>query len=225
MGGLILAVRGRGGNDGVEDEDENIAEVPIDQRPLTMLVPRSDGHWMDLIVENINVQGAATIEYEFTYTTADGRSQGTGGTQPFSPGDNFESEILIGTTSSGKFYYDEGVESGELELKFRDDNGKSIGRLDTPWIFRNQPETIEFEGFTFTPDESEDLYFVALNTFGLPGTLPGSVTAGPIGIFASDEVEGTISGSGSIYQWSNGEWQAVEEGASVEPGIFVSISQ
>lgn len=225
VAGLVLMVRGQGGDDVIEEE-ENIAEVPVDQRPVTMLVPRSDGHWMDLTVEDINVQGASSIEYEFTYTTVDGRSQGTGGTQPFSPGDNFESEILIGTTSSGNFYYDEGVESGELDLKFRNDEGKSIGRLTTPWVFRHEPESIEYEGFTFTPEESEDLYFVALSTFGLPGTLPGTVSAGPVGFFASDEVEGEIlASSGTVYQLVEGEWQMVEEGASVQPGIFVSVSQ
>lgn len=223
--GLIGMVRGRGGEAPIEEE-ENIAIVPEGQRPVTMLVPRDDGHWVDLTVENINVQGASAIEYEFTYTTADGRSQGTGGTEPFSSGDNMEKEILIGTTSSGNYYYDEGVETGELDLKFRDDSGKSIGRLTTPWNFRHEPESIEFEGFTFSPEESEDLYFVAMNTFGLPGNLPGAVSAGPVGFFASDEVEGTITAaSGQVYRWTDNEWQMVEDGSSVEPGIFISVTQ
>jgi len=222
--GLVVVMRGRGGNE-VVDEDENVAEVPVDQRPYTYLVPREDGHWMDLTVENIDVQGAAMIEYEFTYTTSDGRTQGTGGSKPFKAGDDFTSEILIGTTSSGNYYYDEGVEVGELKLKFRNDSGKLIGKLSTPWNLKFEPDSLEFGGLTYTPDDSADLYFVTMSTFGLPLEAPGKVLSGPVGVFASDDAEGKVAMSGgSLYLWDGEAWQSIESGSSVTPGVFIGVT-
>lgn len=221
VAGIILVVRGVGTKSPVEEE-EVVAELPVEQRPVVTLVPRADGHWMDLSVENINVLGASTIEYEFTYLTSDGRSQGTGGVQPFTVGDDFTSEILIGTTSSGKFYYDEGVESGDLTLKFRNESGKLVARLTTSWIFKYEPEAVEFGGFTFTPEQSEKVYFVAMNTFGLPNA-PEGVLAGPVGIFSSEEVEGNASSSsGRVLTYLQDSWQVVDTDSGVSSGIFIS---
>ena len=225
--GIVIAVRGGGDNTPV-DEDEQVADVAFQQRPAVVLVPRADGHWLDLTIMGMDkVQGASTMEYLFLYTTANGAEQGSsGGPYDLSSEDMVEEELLLGTTSSGNFYYDEGVEAGELTLRYRNDDGKLVGKVTVPWVRREGAEMVEIEGWSFTPEEAEDIYVLAMHGFGLPSDVTGTLASGPVGFFSSDEdTQGTVTApSGIVYAWNESEWTMVEVDSAVTSGIFVSTN-
>ena len=59
-----------------------------------------------------------------------GIQQGVPGTAKLDGGD-IERKMLLGSESSGKFRYDEGVKGGTLTLRFRNSKGRLIGKLST----------------------------------------------------------------------------------------------
>lgn len=116
---------------GAEDEsDIAVPEIPADQRPLVSLTPTNDGHWLNFVVSKLNVKGAASMDYELVYSVKNGGQQGVPGTVKLDGG-VIERKLLLGSESSGKFRYDEGVETGTMTLRFRNSSGKLIGKLST----------------------------------------------------------------------------------------------
>lgn len=112
------------------EEEETVKEIPTDQRPVVSLIPTSDGHWLKLKIEKIKVQGASSLDYELLYSLPDGRTQGVPGTVKID-GSDIVRDLLLGSESSGKFRYDEGVTGGTITIRFRDSKGKLIGKLST----------------------------------------------------------------------------------------------
>lgn len=112
------------------EEEETVKEIPVEQRPLVSLTPSSDGHWLKLKIEKIKVAKAASMDYELLYSLADGRTQGVPGTIKLD-GSDIVRDLLLGSESSGKFRYDEGVTGGTMTIRFRDVKGKLIGKLST----------------------------------------------------------------------------------------------
>ena len=150
--GAIFVVKSRGVTNSVVEEERGLAEMPDEKRPVVSLTPSSDGHWLKLVVSNL-VFDATTLDYELLYEVSDGRpSQGVGDSVKLEGIDNLEKDLLLGTESSGKFRYDKGVKKGTLTLRFRNENGKTVGKLKTD----------------FTLDELEDgVFSVTMNSFGL----------------------------------------------------------
>lgn len=223
--GAIFMLRGRGGN--TMNEEEDAPELPVSQRPYTQLVPTEDGHYLTLIVSNINVPGAASMDYELYYDTAEGITQGVPGKVTLSSQESVERELLLGSESSGKFRYDEGVDDGTLTLRFRDEDGKMIGKVAGQWAFMNDTDTLaSLDGkFTYKLDESSDAYFVVMPTFGLPSPAPADVEIGPYGVFSStsDELSGTVTLPGNVYSWDGSSWNMVS-GSSDNIGVFISTN-
>jgi hypothetical protein len=140
---VIFVIKGtKGGNTPVQEE-ANVPEIPQDQRPTVSLTPSSDGHWLDFKVQGIKVKGAATMDYELLYTTGTGIQQGVPGTVKLDGGD-IDRKLLLGSESSGKFRYDEGVKEGTMTVKFRNDKGKLLGKLSTTFSL-NSPKKGVFE--------------------------------------------------------------------------------
>jgi len=137
-GFLFIKSRNKGG-----EEEEVVKEIPADQRPLVSLIPSSDGHWLKLKIEKIRVQGAKSLDYELLYSLPDGRTQGVPGTVKIE-GKDIERDLLLGSESSGKFRYDEGVTGGTMTIRFRDTKGKLIGKLSTKFTL-SSPKKGVFE--------------------------------------------------------------------------------
>lgn len=131
--GAFVAVRNGRSNSSTEDE-ETVKEIPAEERPLVSLTPSADGHYLKLTIAQIKVKNAASLDYELLYTLPDGRTQGVPGTVKLSGGDIVK-DLLLGSESSGKFRYDEGVEGGTLTIRFRDGKGKLLGKLSTKFTF------------------------------------------------------------------------------------------
>lgn len=219
--GVFLKIRGSR-SQSVETEDGVVADIPLEKRPFVSLTPKSDGHWVTLKIENQNkVDNAVTLDYEFLYETMDGTPQG-------SSGDNIaldkaiEREILLGSESSGKYRYDEGVEKGTLTIRYRNDLGKVVGKLSTDFRMQsNATELSTIDGkFAFTLERAQKAYFITMNTFGLPGRSV-EFAEGPFGIFSSDNTKysGDVKTEGSFKLWSGSNWTEVSGKTNI--GVFV----
>src|SRR4030042_958539 len=148
-------------------QDETVQEIPLEKRPITSLTPSTDGHWLKLKVENIIID-AASMDYELLYQLPDGRTQGVPGTIKLNGVSEIERDLLMGSESSGKFRYDEGVEKGTLTLKFRDDTGKLIGKLSGDFHLQSAVAILNsVDGkFTYTLNKTpKSGYFIVMETF------------------------------------------------------------
>lgn len=218
VGGAAYFVLGRGGSDESVDEDEQVAEIPADMRPTATLTPTEDGHYLNLKISDIRIE-AASLDYEILYVTGAGITQGVPGTAMLN-GSPVEREILLGSESSGKFRYDEGVKEGTLTLRFRNEKGKLVGKLSTQWHLQTATDTLTStdDKFKFELDEESDAWFIVMQTFG--PYKEGSKMM-PYGVFSSDpNLSGTVDMAGAVYKWMDGSWGEVS--GPTTPGIFIS---
>lgn len=208
------------------DEEETVAEIPLEKRPIVSLTPSIDGHWLTLRIEKIGID-AKTLDYELVYEVADGRTQGVPGTVKLaSEGPVIERELLLGSESSGKYRYDEGVESGTLTLRFRNDKGKLVGKLATDFKLLTQTDTLVSADklFSFESENLKEGFYVVMNVFGLPDDSHKNIT-GPYGVFTSEtNVRGKIDidADGTVYLWDKNNWHEVDSETAL--GIFIKAS-
>jgi hypothetical protein len=228
--GVVLIVKSRKASpsDSIieEEDDTTVAELPLTQRPFTSLTPRGDGHWLDLSVKNLSVvTGAQSMDYELVYTVKDGRTQGVPGTIKLTGENNITRELLLGSESSGKFRYDEGVSQGTFTLRFRNSNGKLLGKLTTQFMLYSTDSVLSSsdKSFTFTLDKKPRGYFLVMDTFGLPSSGSETFSSGPYGVFASDGTQTGKVGDGSYKRYSDSGWSEVSSSASVQPGVFIKL--
>lgn len=223
--GTIFFIQSRSSNKPPVEEEEDIPEVPFAQRPVVTLTPTEDGHYLLLNISNL-VYGAETMEYLLEYKTATGETQGVSGRLDLADQSSLERELLLGSESSGKFRYDEGVEEGTITLRYRDSNGKTTGKVSSDFHLQKDPAKLtSLDGkFTATLDVQEG-YFITMSTMGLPASAPGELEAGPYGVFTSSEdpvaLEVDLSGS-EIYMWDS-NWIKLEDNSSDMTGIFISL--
>ena len=224
--GLVLVLRGRG-NEG-EDEEAFLREIPLNERPVTSLTPKSDGHWLKMEIGEVKIADAKKIDYELLYQTKEGVTQGVPGSVEIT-GAKIERDLLLGSESSGKFRYDEGVEAGTLTLRFRNDRGKLIGKLTTDFHLQKDVKelTTVDDKFVYTLEkEPKDTFFVTMETFGLPKEI-GGVVNGPYGVFASEEgpFPGSLNLATQKMRWDGTNWKGIEQNISPDIGIFVGLGE
>lgn len=210
-----------------------LLDIPLGKRPFTSLIPKSDGHWLKLKIEKINIPQASSLDYELLYNLPDGRTQGVPGTIEINGQVEIERDILLGSESSGKFRYDEGVKAGTLTLKFRDGKGKLLTKFASDFnLLSNSTKlaTVD-EKFSYILDKSASkVFFVVMETFGIPEELGKETISGPFAVFSSSfgPYSGKVSiGDGDIVAWTAQKGKVIQKstlvnGASPDIGIFVS---
>jgi hypothetical protein len=169
-------------------EEANVPEIPVGERPLVQLIPTSDGHWLNFKVQKINVAGASTMDYELIYNTTNGGQQGVPGTVKLT-GADIERKLLLGSESSGKFRYDEGLDHGTMTIRFRKADGKLIGKLATDFHLQSGvTELTSVDGiFTYTLTKvAKGVFFVTMQTFQTPAASVAVVSDNGYSVFASD---------------------------------------
>jgi hypothetical protein len=209
----------------VEKED-TVITISLNERPIASLTPSLDGHWLKLKVEKL-LASAASMDYELLYELPDGRTQGVPGTIKLTGQAVIERDLLMGSESSGKFRYDEGVKEGTLTLRFRDANGKLITKFSTKFALFSKTKALtsidESFSYTLAAINSKD-HFVVMETFGVPKDTPAEVISGPYGIFDSAKVpiSGTVKLDGTnFYRGASSGWTKLEGGKSSDVGIFI----
>ncbi len=207
-------------------EEEALTEVVLADRPVATLTPSDDGHWLTLKIEKIKIT-AVSLDYELLYTLPDGRTQGVPGSINLKTGGDIERKLLLGSESSGKFRYDEGVEEGTLTLKFRNDDGKLVAKFSTKFHLQsNTKELSSVDGkfkitLTKTPVKT---FFVAMETFGVYTDPSSTVKSGPWGVLSSatTKLAGKVQlDTARIFRASGTKWEELTGGTTADLGIFI----
>lgn len=232
IGALVIAVvyffviRGKK-EANINPDDVALTQVPLEKRPVVSLTPTSDGHFLTLKVDKIEID-ADSLDYELLYSVPGGATQGVPGTLSLDGQTRVEKKLLLGSESSGKFRYDEGVEQGMLTLRFRDAKGKLVAKFSTDFrLFSDTDSLTSADGkFSLHLGKEENAFFVVMDTFGVPKKPSGEVTAGPYGAFASSEVSsgGSVDIEGVPLRWAGENWSGEVEGEAFSLGIFVGTS-
>lgn len=173
----------------VTDDSTSLVEVDFKDRPVAMLTPTSDGHYINLKIDKITLPKAVSLDYELLYSLPDGRTQGVPGTVDLKGQTSFERKLLLGSESNGKFRYDEGVTDGSLTVRLRDSKGKLMAKFSTKWHLQSTDMELTSidQNFTYVLEKKpKGMFFVTMETFGLMDTSITAVESGPYGIFASD---------------------------------------
>ncbi len=221
LGGIFLVLsKGRGSN----STDEQLVEIPLEDRPVVTLVPKEDGHWLHLTVEKLDPVkknfSAKSVDYELVYVSNSG-TQGVPGTVQLDDTKVIERDLLLGSESSGNYRYDEGVEGGDLTLSFRDERGKLISRVSTEFkLFNGVDEVASLDGnIKFSVDE--DVFVTVFNPIGIPGDPTGESELS--GIFVSgEETQITYNGDLNLMRWDDNSWKSID--GQTSGGIFVISS-
>lgn len=204
-------------------EETATIEVALNDRPMASLTPTDDGHWLNMKVEKL-LSSAKTMDYELLYTLPDGRVQGVPGTVQLKGEKTLERKLLLGSESSGKFRYDEGVKEGTLTLRFRNEKGKLMVKYSTKFAMLTAVKDLTSTdgkvkiALSKAPKKG---FFVIMDTFGVPGSSE-TPTSGPYGVFTqtTEKVTGTIEITGGAVQtWDGTGWVAA---TTFTPGIFIA---
>ncbi len=209
---------------------EQVKELSIEERPFVSLTPRADGHEFHLTITSIP-KGVENVEYELVYKVASGVTQGVPGTVKLSGKTSIERDLLLGTCSSGKCRYDEGVTQGTFTVRLRDKDGKLITKLETDFHLQQDGKGLISSDGKFAISSSslgKSTFYLTMNTFGLPGKAPGKVVAGPYGTFTKGaaKVSGTVTldGSGTLYSWNGSKWVMLDSGTTSSLSTFIRIA-
>lgn len=208
-----------------KDEDEKtdaLIDVSLIDRPVASLTPTSDGHYLNMRIEKLTIP-AKTMDYELLYNLPDGRTQGAPGSILLAGEKVIERKLLLGSESSGKFRYDEGVKDGTLSLRFRNDKGKLVARFTTNFALLSSTKSLKNpdESFLVTLDKAYKGYFVVMETFGIPDETGFEIASGPYGVYYSEStpISGKVdSPSGVVYFHDGSVWKEGGFGS----GIFVT---
>lgn len=234
--GAFVFVRWSGNKQTSDGGEEELVDVPLDKRPIVSLTPRPDGHYLDLKIEKLTALSASTLIYEFIYMVpGQDQPQGSAPTVDIKGKDVFETDLLFGTESSGKFRYDEGVENGTLTLTFRNDQGKLLGKFSTDFFLSMNKDAISTPNgeFSITLDDvPKKEYFLLMETFGIPDSTPTTISYGPYGLFSSTdikEISGKVNiGNSKVFMHITGpRWEEFKDGSAFESetGIFYGSSE
>lgn len=231
--GVFVLVKGKKGQDSSTDDETALMNVPLERRPVVSLIPTSDGHYLKLRIEKL-LKEAATLDYDLLYQNAEGVTQGVPGKVDLKGQKTVEEELLLGSESSGKFRYDEGVENGSLSLKFRNGKGKLLAKFELEFKMLSDTESLVSSDGKFVIQLTEGSgmgFFVLMETLGMPESPQKEVKAGPYGFFSSksDKFSGRVSiDQYKVYMHVTGpRWNFIdgEEKLDSESGVFIGASE
>lgn len=226
---VVFVVVKKNKNASPQEKEDITITLSLNERPIASLTPSADGHWLKLVVSKL-LSSAVSMDYELLYQLPDGRTQGVPGTIKLTGQDKIERDLLMGSESSGKFRYDEGVKEGTLTLRFRNANGKLITKLSTKFALLSKTKELKSvdEKLSYMlPSVNSKDFFVVMETFGVSNETPAEVVSGPFGIFTSSKqaVSGTVGLEGTdIYFSTASGWTKLENGKSSNVGIFIATN-
>ena len=214
----------------ISSDEAVLLELSLEKRPFVTLTPTSDGHFLNMKIKKIDF-GAFSLDYELIYQVPGGVQQGVPGSVNLSGKREFETELLLGSESAGKFRYDEGVEEGVLTLRFRDEEGRLLARFSTEFHMQTSTDLlISLDSkFKYELEEDSEEYFVTMITIGHPEFTFGEINTDIYGILTSDESvkpgNVTIESSNNIYRWADDRFtlESYNSGKMPDIGIFAGL--
>lgn len=206
-------------------EEKVSLELPLEERPYVTLTPGSSCEY------TLNISGIkgspSQLEYEVVYQVDSGITQGVPGTIKLAGKSSVTRDLLFGTESSGHRKCDRGVKEGKITIKYRDDDGKTIGKAESDFRVYESAKAIKLDDFNFDLGKISIGKYVVMGTIGLPGKAPGKVVAGPFGVFGAKSkvsAEVDISGEGDVYIWDSGKWTKLADGKTTSLGTFIKAA-
>lgn len=210
-----------------DKKEEAVKELPSEERPYISLTPNAAGNELKLVVAGIPA-GVSVVEYELIYDTAAGVTQGVPGSVDVDGKATLERKLTLGTCSSGVCRYDKGVRDIKISLKLRDSKNKLIAKSDTIGVnlFSGAQKLEDVtDKFSLNLDKKTKDYFVVMGTYGAPSKIPGTLVAGPYGVFTSGNIKqsglATLPG-GIIQEFVAGSWETLSNGKTKTLGTFIS---
>lgn len=217
-------------SNGDGNREEVLKQLSAEESPFASLTPRADGREFHLLISNIP-QGVENLEYELVYKVASGVTQGVPGTVKVVGKSSIERDLLLGTCSSGKCRYDEGVENGTFAIRLRNSKGQLMAKMETQFHLQKNGKELSAADGKFSLSQSKassGAFYLTMGTFGLPTKTSEKVTAGPYGIFTKSAlaISGKVSlpGEGTLYNLNGKKWEELSDGKSSSLGIFVRMS-
>lgn len=205
-------------------EEKVSLELPLEERPYVTLTPGLSCEY------TLNISGikrdAAELEYEVVYKVESGITQGVPGTVKLGGKTSITRDLLFGTESSGNRRCDKGVREGTVTIKYRDEDGKLAGKIESNFRVYESAKAIKLDDFNFDLGKISTGKYVVMSTIGLPAKAPGRVTAGPFGVFGAKSkvsAEVTVSGEGDVYIWDSGRWTKLTDGKTISLGTFIKV--
>lgn len=206
-------------------EEKVGSELPLEERPYVTLTPGLSCEY------TLNINGIkgfpSQLEYEVVYQVDSGITQGVPGTIKLAGKSSIARDLLFGTESSGNRRCDKGVREGTVTIKYRDEDGKLAGKIESNFRVYESAKAIKLDDFNFDLGKISTGKYVVMSTIGLPGKAPGRVTAGPFGVFGAKSkvsAEVTVSGGGDIYMWDSSKWIKLEDGKTTLLGTFIKVA-
>jgi hypothetical protein len=152
-----------------------LVELSDSQKPLISLTPRTDGHELKLIIDNID-STIKEIEYELIYMAEDEGmiiEKGLGDNIKLEGQKKIERDLLLGTsscTNTCKYKYDEGVTGGNLSLTLTTDQNQ-VAYFETPFTLTSsknfEANDLALEDkITITASQISSGFYLLHQTFG-----------------------------------------------------------
>ncbi len=206
-------------------EEKKAKELSLEEKPFVSLVPGLSCEY------TLNISGikkaASELEYEVVYKVDSGITQGVPGTVKLNGKTSVTRELLFGTESSGNRRCDKGVRDGTITVKYRDDDGKLIAKVEGNFQVKESAKALKMDGFELDLGKISTERYVVMDTVGLPGNPPGRVTAGPFGVFAVKSkvsAEVALSGDGDSYIWDGSKWVKLTDDKTTSLGAFIKVA-
>lgn len=206
-------------------EEKKTKELSLEEKPFVSLVPGSSCEY------TLNISGikkdTSELEYEVVYKVDSGITQGVPGTVKLNGKTSITRDLLFGTESSGHRRCDKGVKDGTITVKYRDNDGKLIAKVEGNFQVKESAKALKLDGFELDLGKISTEKYIVMNTIGLPGNPPGEVVEGPFGVFAAKSkvlAEVDISGEGDVYIWDGGKWTKLVNGKTTSLGTFIKVA-
>lgn len=207
-------------------EEKTVKELSLQEKPFVNLVPGPSCEYT-LNISRVK-SGVSELEYEVVYKVDSGITQGVPGTIKLNGKTSVTRDLLFGTESSGHRKCDKGVEQGAITLKYRDQDGKLLAKLESDFRVYEGAQKLSLSGFSFDFGKTDKGKYVVMGTMGLPPDIPGKAVTSPYGVFGGPKgkVGGTVvlSGEGTLYGWDGSGWKVLKDGKASFLGTFVKIA-
>lgn len=171
-------------------EPENV--IPVAERPVIYLVPKADGHNIDIVIDSVK-KAATDAEYTLEYQTGTlVQAQENIISLTSLPATE---TVFLGTCSAGgKCTYHEDIPGGSLRTRFA---GAETYVLKSDWKYiDNEAKENAFSSkdafFQITSDDlANQRYLIIFNGPGYPEGLEGTVASDPYTVQGSSKLSGT----------------------------------
>lgn len=206
---------------------EETKEIPLEEKPYVVLIPRSDGREFTLEISRLGT--TSVLEYELVYLSQ-GLTRGVVGTVNINGEEKITRKLLLGSCSKNVCKYDEGVEKGTLTLRLREGTKSKKFTVDFH-LQQGGGELTSADGkFKIKGNFPKNNYYIVMSTGGLVGPTSEKIIAGPWGVFTSgnNKVKGEVwfeemAEEGRILVWENNSWQELKNNTTNTLSSFILV--